>query len=263
MTQAHLDSLTIGSGATLAPPQFADPRQQRQHDKQRLAAAFRAFALYGFDEGLAGHITVRDAVEPDTFWVNPLAVHFALICASDLVRVDHHGNVVEGDAMVNKAAFAIHSRVHQSHPNIKAVAHSHSRYGRAFAALGQPLLPISQDACMFFENHAIYDDFGGVVMELDEGQRIANALGDNIAAVLQNHGLLTVGSSVDAACASFITMDSCCHSQLLAQAAGELKLIHPEVARQAKQITASDLVLWGNFQPLYQKLLAQDSSFLD
>ncbi|QIZ77733.1 class II aldolase/adducin family protein [Ferrimonas lipolytica] len=263
MSEAAINNLTIGTGATLAPPQFDDPYQQRLHDKQRLAAAFRAFALYGFDEGLAGHITVRDAVEPETFWVNPLALHFSLIKASHLVRVDHHGNVVEGDAMVNKAAFAIHSRVHQSHPSINAVAHSHSRYGRAFAALGQPLQPISQDACMFFENHAVYDDFGGVVMELDEGQRIANSLGANCAAILQNHGLLTVGSSVDAACANFIIMDSCCHSQLLAQAAGELKLIRPEVARQAKQITASELVTWGNFQPLYQKLLSQDASFLD
>ena len=71
------------------PPQFDDKTQQQQYEKQRLAAAFRVFAMYGFDEGLAGHITVRDCIDPETFWVNPLAIHFAHIKASDLVRVDH------------------------------------------------------------------------------------------------------------------------------------------------------------------------------
>lgn len=262
---ATIKDMTIGSGKfnVPMPPTFNDPMQQRAYDKQRLAAAFRVFALQGFDEGLAGHITVRDAVEPETFWVNPLAVHFRHIKASDLVRVTHEGEIVEGKHAINNAAFAIHSRIHQARPDVNAVAHAHTRYGRAFSALGQMLKPVSQDACMFYENHGLFGDFTGVVAETNEGDLIAQALSSHTAVILQNHGLLTVGKTVDAACANFVMMESCCESQLLAQAAGELKPIPHEIAAKTRQMNGNDLVTWGNFQPLYQLVHAQDASFLN
>ena len=258
-------SMTIGSDKfnIPMPPTFDDPMAQRAYEKQRLAAGFRAFALHGFDEGLAGHITQRDCIEPETFWVNPLGVHFAHIKASDLVRVDHEGNIIEGNSAINLAAFAIHSRIHHARPDVNAVAHAHTTYGRAFSALGKPLAPISQDACVFYENHSVFDIFTGVVAELDEGDMIAESLGNGLGTILKNHGLLTVGKSVDAAVANFVMMDSCCHSQLLAQAAGELELIGHDIAVKTRNANGHDLVTWGNFQPLYQLLLAQDSSFLD
>jgi len=263
--QEQVKNMTIGSDKfqLMMPPQFDDLMAQRQYEKQRLAAGFRIFAMHGFDEGLAGHITVRDCIEPDTFWVNPVGMHFSQIKASDLVRLDHDGNIVEGNSVVNNAAFAIHSRVHHARPDVKAVAHAHTTYGRAFSSLGQTLKPISQDSCAFYHNHSVFDVFTGVVAEADEGDMIAEALSDNMAVILQNHGLLTVGSSVDAAVANFAMMESCCHSQLLAQAAGDLTLIGHDIAIKTRQVNASDLVTWGNFQPLYQVVLAQDSSFLD
>jgi len=262
--EEQMKQMTIGSDkfSMPMPPTFSDPLQQREYEKQRLAAGFRVFAMCGFDEGLAGHITQRDCIDPETFWVNPLAVHFAHIKASDLVRVDHKGNILEGNSLINNAAFAIHSRIHIARPDVKAVAHAHTKYGRAFSALGQLLAPISQDACMFYQNHSVFDVFTGVVAELDEGDMIAEALDDNIAVILQNHGLLTVGKSVDAAVANFAMMESCCESQLLAQSAGEMKLIEHDIAVKTKQVNASDLVTWGNFQPQYQVVLAQDNSFL-
>src|SRR5438270_12902983 len=90
-------------------PTFASAEQERDHRKQRLAAGFRLFAKFGFEEGVAGHITARDPIEPDTFWVNPFGMPFAHIHASDLIRVSHSGAVVDGDHAVNEAAFAIHS----------------------------------------------------------------------------------------------------------------------------------------------------------
>jgi len=263
--QEQVKKMTIGSDKfqLMMPPQFDDLMEQRQYEKQRLAAGFRIFSMHGFDEGLAGHITVRDCIEPDTFWVNPVGMHFSLIKASDLVRLDHDGNIVEGNSAVNNAAFAIHSRVHHARPDVKAVAHAHTTYGRAFSSLGQTLKPISQDSCAFYHNHSLFDVFTGVVAEADEGDMIAEALSGNMAVILQNHGLLTVGSSVDAAVANFAMMESCCHSQLLAQAAGDLTLVGHDIALKTRHINASDLVTWGNFQPLYQVVLAQDSSFLD
>lgn len=257
--------MTIGSDkfSIPMPPSFDTPEEQRTFEKQRLAAGFRVFALHGFDEGLAGHITLRDCIEPDTFWVNPVGVHFSKIKASDLIRVDHQGKILDGHAPVNNAAFAIHSRLHHARPDVKAIAHAHTVYGRAFSSLGTSLAPISQDACMFYDNHSVFQEFTGVVAELSEGDMIAESLGSGLAVILQNHGLLTVGSSVDAAVANFVMLDSCCHSQLLAQAAGKLNVIASDIATKTRQANGSELVQWGNFQPLYQVVATQDNSFLE
>ena len=130
--------------------------EERLRRKQRLAAAFRLFGLYGFDEGVAGHITVRDPVWNDRFWVNPLGVYFGHMRAKDLLLVDHHGTVVEGDRPVNRAAFAIHSQVHAARPDVIAAAHAHSPSGKAWSSLGRKLDPLTQDACAFFEDHALF-----------------------------------------------------------------------------------------------------------
>ncbi|MBF6991292.1 MULTISPECIES: class II aldolase/adducin family protein [Cupriavidus] len=250
------------------PPQFATVGEERLHRKQRLAAAFRLFSKFGFDEGVAGHITARDPEFPDTFWVNPFGVHFSQVKVSNLIRCDHHGDVVEGDYPVNAAAFAIHSRVHQTRPDAVAAAHSHSTYGRAWSTLGRPLDALTQDVCAFYNDHAVYDDFGGVVVELDEGQRIANALGQNKAAILQNHGLLTVGKTVDEAAWWFITMERSCQVQLLAEAAAArtqapLKVIADAAARQAYSIVGTAQAGWFQFQPLYARIVKEQPDLLD
>ena len=120
------------------PPQFASTSEERVHRKRRLAAAFRLFSKFGFDEGVAGHITARDPEHTDTFWVNPFGVHFSQVKVSNLIRCDHNGQVVEGDHQVNAAAFAIHSRVHKARPDAIGAAHSHSTYGRYLVESGPP-----------------------------------------------------------------------------------------------------------------------------
>ena len=128
---------------------------------------------------------------------------------------------------MNRAAFAIHSQVHAARPDVIAAAHSHSIYGKAWSSLGRLLDPLTQDACAFYEDHALFDDYTGVVLDLEEGKRIAHALGDNKAVILRNHGLLTVGHSVDEAVWWFITMERSCQAQLLAEAAGTPVLHRP------------------------------------
>ena len=200
-------------------PTFDTVEEERQHRKQRLAATYRIFAKLGFEDGAvgaAGHVTVRDPEDPETFWVNPWGVPFSHITTSSLIRVDSDGKIVDGEgALLNGAAFAIHSQIHAARPDVVAAAHSHSMHGKSFSALGRPLRPLTQDACAFYDDHVIFDGYSGVVMELDEGKRIAAALGDCKAAILQNHGLLTVGASVDAAAGAFVAMDRACQSQLL------------------------------------------------
>jgi ribulose-5-phosphate 4-epimerase/fuculose-1-phosphate aldolase len=265
-TKAPADPAAL-MGKLPTPPKFDNPADERLHRKQRLAAGFRLFSKFGFDEGVAGHITARDPEFPDTFWVNPFGVHFSQIKASNLIRCDHKGNVVEGDYPVNTAAFVIHSRVHSARPDAIAAAHSHSTYGRAFSTLGRPLAPITQDVCAFYNDHAVYDDFGGVAVELDEGQRIADAIGKRKAAILQNHGLITVGGTVDEAVWWFITMERSCQVQLIAEAAlkgGEtLKQISPQAAAQSYKIVGSPFSGWFQFQPLYGRIVKEQPDLLD
>jgi len=106
---------------------------ERRHRQERLAGAFRLFARYGFDQGLAGHITARDPEWPDHFWVNPLGRHFSRIRVSDLLLVNNNGEIVVGDGPLNQAAFAIHAAIHEAHPDVVSAAHTHSLYGKAWS----------------------------------------------------------------------------------------------------------------------------------
>lgn len=255
--------MPVGDKDVSGPAKFSSLEEERRHRQERLAAGFRLFARFGFEEGVAGHITARDPEHPDRFWVNPFGMPFAHISVSDLILVNHDGEVVQGDKPVNRAAFVIHSQIHRARPDTIAAAHSHSLYGKTFSCLGRLLAPLTQDATAFYEDHALFDDYTGVVVDLEEGKRIAQALGDRKAAVLRNHGLLTVGTTVDAALWWFITMERSCQSQLLAMAAGEpLPIEHEQAALTGSQV-GSELAGWFNFQPLYEKIVREQPDLLE
>ncbi|MCU1463949.1 MAG: ribulose-5-phosphate 4-epimerase-like epimerase or aldolase [Acidimicrobiales bacterium] len=245
------------------PPTFASVDEERLHRKQRLAAAFRLFSRFGFDEGVAGHITARDPELLDHFWVNPFGMHFGQIKVSDLILVNGHGDVVQGDRMVNQAAFAIHSQVHAARPDVIAAAHSHSVYGKTWSSLGRLLDPITQDVCAFYDDHSLFDDYTGVVLDTEEGKRIGHALGEHKAVILRNHGLLTVGHSVDEAAWWFITMERSCHAQLMAEAAGTPVLIDADNAALTATQVGSHLAGWFSFQPLWDRITAEQPDLFD
>src|SRR6201991_4126788 len=182
-------------------PQFTSAEAHRQHLKKRLVAACRAFAIQGFDYGFAGHLTIRDPERPHLYWTNPMCVHFAQVKVSNLILVDHDGKVVEGDYAVNRAGFVLHAAVHEAHPDILAMCHAHTVYGTAFAALGRPLEPISQDAAAFFEDHVVIkEEAGQVAVEEKAGRAVCDCFKDVKAAIHQNPGLLTASRhSIEAA----------------------------------------------------------------
>ncbi|HKK22365.1 MAG TPA: class II aldolase/adducin family protein, partial [Pseudohaliea sp.] len=178
---AHNIVMNSDDPEAMVPGRDRDPATERLMRKQRLAAALRLFGKFGFDEGVAGHVTVRDPEHADQFWVNPMGRSFKQLCVSDLLRVDHEGAVVEGEGLLNGAAFTIHSRIHMANPHITAAAHSHSLHGKAFSSLGRRLDPLTQDACAFYEDHALLESFTGVVLDSGEGDRIAELVSDNKA----------------------------------------------------------------------------------
>jgi ribulose-5-phosphate 4-epimerase/fuculose-1-phosphate aldolase len=244
-------------------PEFDNPEDERRHRKQRLAAAFRLFGQFGFDEGVAGHITARDPELLDHFWVNPFGMNFKQIRVKDLILVNDRGEVVDGNWPVNVAAFAIHSAIHAARPDVVSAAHAHSVHGKAWSTLRRPLDPITQDACAFYGDHAVFDDYTGVVIDVEEGKRIAHALGDCKAAILSNHGLLTVGHTVDEAAFWFITMERTCQAQLLAEAAGTPVLIDRDQAEKTAKQVGVNIAGWVSFQPLYDWIVTQQPDLLE
>lgn len=246
-------------------PAFTDFSAERLHRKQRLVAACRAFALEGFDYGFAGHLTVRDPEHPELYWTNPMCVHFAQVKVSNLILADHKGRVVEGNHAINRAGFVLHAAVHEAHPDIMAMCHAHTVYGTAFAALGRPLEPISQDAAAFFEDHVVIkDEAGQVAVEEKAGMAVCDWFKGVKAAIHQNHGLLTASRhSIEAAAFWFIALERCCRQQLMVEASGHKPvLVSPERSRYSREHVGSEYIGWLHFQPIWDHLVATQPDML-
>jgi ribulose-5-phosphate 4-epimerase/fuculose-1-phosphate aldolase len=240
--------------------------RERQYLKERLVGACRAFAREGFDYGFAGHLTIRDPERPNLYWTNPMAVHFRQVKVSNLILVDHRGQVVEGDHAVNRAGFVLHAAVHEAHPDIVAMCHAHTLYGTAFAALGKPLAPISQDVAAFFEDHVVINDEAGqVAVEEDAGPKVADWFKGVKAAIHQNHGLFTASRhSIEAAAFWFIALERCCHQQLLVEATGVTpKLVPPDRSRYSREHVGSEYIGWLHFQTIWNDLVRTEPDMFD
>ncbi|CEQ41268.1 SPOSA6832_02980 [Sporobolomyces salmonicolor] len=245
--------------ALLSPPKFDSVDDERAYLKERLAAALRIFGKYGYDHHIAGHLTVRRVCKLRK------TRRFAVVTISDLILVNEEGEVIGGGKpgrrIVNKAGFLIHSSIHKARPDVQAICHSHSVYGKAFSTLGKPASSLglfrfvrdltffvfalagdhdsrlyilspsfsptmvltferrSPSACSFYDDIALLTQFDGVVLSREEGGLIAQTLGNKKAIILQNHGILTVGTTLDAAVAWYILLETQCQVQLLADAA--------------------------------------------
>ncbi|KAN0062257.1 hypothetical protein ACQY0O_005438 [Thecaphora frezii] len=230
-------------------PTYPSLEAERQGRKERLAQAFRVFGHLGLDEGVAGHLTFRDPILRDHFWVNPFGLPFRFMTVSDLLLVGPTGDIVAGGRperqVYNQAAFAIHHAIHTARPDIDAACHSHSIYGKAFSTLGRNIEFTTQDSCAFYGQCVLYENFGGVVLAEEEGNNIVNALGSNKAMILQNHGILTVGTSIEAAVGAFLTLEKHCQVMLLSEAAAAAHgakptVIGEEEARFTQKMTGSD-----------------------
>lgn len=174
-----------------------------------------------------------------------------MLKASDMVHIDEEGQVIGGNkAAVNAAGFMIHSAIHKARPDIHAACHTHSPAGKAWATFGRPLDIISQDTCNFYGTQVVYPSFGGVVLAAEEGKRIAETLGETgRVAVLQNHGLLTTGGTVDEAAYLFTLMERSCEVQIMVESAGLPKnYVGEEEARMTAKVNADAVSCLGSFE---------------
>lgn len=154
-----------------------------------------------------------------------------MLTAADMVHVDADGKIIGGNknGAVNAAGFMIHAAIHEARPDVNAAAHTHSKHAKAWSTFGLALDNINQDTCMFYNIQAVYKNFGGIVLQKEEGQNIARALGPKgKVAILQNHGLLTCGETVDECAHLFNTVERACEVQLMVEAAGLEKTYVPD-----------------------------------
>lgn len=263
-----LHNLAKGLPHPFPVPSFDDPLLKRRWLLQHMAGAFRVFGRKGYSEGTAGHISVKDPLVPNTYWINPLGKHFNLVKASDMVHIDEHCNVLPdgNQASVNAAGFSIHVAIHKIRTDIVAACHAHLIHGKAFLVFGKELEMLNQDACIFYQRQAVHWDFGGIAIDEEEGKAIAKALGpDGLVAILQNHGLLTLGSTVDEAAYLFTLVENSCHAQLLADACPSLEkqIINHDVALYTRKLSGDPETLYGEFQPDFEyELHACNGDFL-
>jgi Ribulose-5-phosphate 4-epimerase and related epimerases and aldolases len=193
-----------------------------------LAALYRMVAHFRMTDLIDTHITLRIPGPEHHFLINQYGVIFDRMRASDLVRIDQHGNVVDeafGTRQVNAAGFVIHSAIHMARPDMHCVIHTHTAAGIAVSAQEHGLLPISQHALKFYGKLA-YHQYEGIALSLDERERLIADLGTHKAMILRNHGLLAGGASVAEAFHEIHFLERACQAQVQALAGGS-KLIYP------------------------------------
>ena len=190
-----------------------------------LAAAYRLVALFGWEDLVLSHISMRVPRTEDQFLINPYGVFFDEISASSLVKIDLEGNKVEDSPFpVNAAGFVIHSAIHAGRHDAKCVLHTHTLNGVAVAAQHGGLLPISQHSMSVLASIG-YHDYEGVALNDAEKPRLVADLGTANHLILRNHGLLTVGETVADAFVRMYYLETSCAIQVRAQAGGG-ELVH-------------------------------------
>lgn len=198
-----------------------------------LASAYRIFDHLGWHMVIFNHITARVPGPEHHFLINPFGLRYDEVKASNLVKIDLDGKVVDGQAGFNYAGFVIHSAIHANVPDAKWIMHTHTKEGAAVSCKKQGLTNTNFYSSMLGDNLA-YHDFEGLTVHDDERVRIVESIGSKPCVVLRNHGLLSHGRTVQEAFARLWTMQLACETQLLADSmAGDNIEISPEATARS------------------------------
>jgi ribulose-5-phosphate 4-epimerase/fuculose-1-phosphate aldolase len=219
-------------------PQERTIDEIRARRKRDCALGYRLLAANRWGDAGDGHISARDPEQTDHFWMLRYGVSYHEATTDDLVLVAPDGSLAAGTGFVNVAGYYIHYPILRTRPDAVSAVHVHTGWGTPFSAEARLFQPITQESCIFFEDHALFDDEEVQVQSLEAGQRIADALGNTRAIILRNHGLLTVGDSVAEAVGSFIQMERVAEAHMKAQ--------DPKpISREAALFAQKDLVQFG------------------
>jgi ribulose-5-phosphate 4-epimerase/fuculose-1-phosphate aldolase len=228
-----------------------------------LAALYRLVAHYRMTDFIYTHISARVPGPEHHFLINQYGVLFEEMRASDLVKIDLDGNIVNqdeaGSRLVNAAGFTIHSAIHAAREDLTCVVHTHTAAGMAVAAQAHGLLPITQHA-LKFHGCLSYHGYEGIALELDERPRLVADLGPtNKAMILTNHGLLVGGGSIAEAFLEIYYLERACQAQVAALSGGAKLIFPPEAvqAHTAKQFNPPEPYRSAHFKLAWQTALRQ------
>lgn len=233
--------------AAKRPPRASDTLAVARRE---LAAAFRWAARMGFNEGACNHFSLKVPGHEDRYLINPHGRHFSEIQASDLAMLDADGKMVEGRYPIEPTAFYIHSRIHHANADAKCVLHTHMPYATALTMLDGARLEPCLQTCLRFYGRIAYDDehggYGGLVLDEDEGDRLAQALGDKRVLMLANHGVIVTAPSVAEAFNDLYYLERAAQAQVIAMSTGQkLKLVGDNVATRTRDQFVKDSELYA------------------
>jgi len=216
-----------------------DPVRQARID---LAAAYRLAARFGLNEGIDNHFTLAVPGRGDRFLLLGFGLHFSEVTAGNLIEVDLQGKVTKGDHEAEATAFFIHARIHNALPQAKCVLHTHMPYATAITSLEGGRLEMCTQNALRFENLIAYDDdYRGLALDNDEGDRLVRAMGDKPVLFLANHDVITEAPTVAQAFDYLYFIERACMVQVMAQwTGGRLKRVRPDVAAEARRLIQRD-----------------------
>ncbi len=234
----------------------------------QLAACYRAFVQYGWTDSIFTHLSARVPGNPQQYLINPYGLLFHEICASNLIKVDFDGNVVDGDYPYNEAGHAIHTAMLKARPDVNVALHSHTRAGMAVSCMQCGLLPLTQQANEI-RDLLCYHEYGIARIDSKECERLGADMGDKWIMVMQNHGLLTVGRNVAEAFYYLYTVENACKVQIDVLASGK-EYVTPaadvvdQLAREGRERVSDNLehvdLTWN---AVLRLLDSKDPSFRD
>lgn len=201
----------------LAPNPGRYPLIPQLSPRQALAILCRALHREGYDDHIAGHITMAQG--DGTFLVNPWELSWDEVTADDIIRVDEAGKVVEGEWNVTPA-ISLHLAVHRERHDLKVVLHNHSRWGLVWSASGRVPPIYDQTSGQVEGDPVFYDEYEGTVDGKSEAEAAAAALGNEKWAILKNHGVFVVGKDIRQAHLRAITLEHRCRLAWQVEALG-------------------------------------------
>jgi ribulose-5-phosphate 4-epimerase/fuculose-1-phosphate aldolase len=205
---------------------ITDPVRQARVD---LAAFHRLAARFALDDGIWNHFSLTVPGCPDLFLIKAHGLLCGEVTASNLIAVDGQGNTVEGRGVAERTGVCIHAPIHRAKPDAACVLHTHMRYATWLSMVeGGRLMPVSQKSLLFYGRIAYDDQYGGLAVEEDEGQRMTEALGDNNILILANHGVIVTGPSVAETFYDLYYLEQCCKEQFTLVSSGAEPRLIPE-----------------------------------
>ena len=244
------------------PPKFRSKEHQREYIKKVLTATCHIFSDYGFNDGIGGYIVYRDCIDTDTYWVNPMGVDLSEVAIDNLIRVNWDGDVIEGNYPASRPAWASFTVIAKVRPEINAAVHFHTLYGSTWSAYGKSIDMVTEDSAAFYNNLSVFEEFERAIISREDGLAVASCLGQNNSIILQNHGIYTVGRSLDEAAWRFIALENACRAQIMIESMRSSGLSPKPLSENAlitsAKIMGTDYASWLQYQPILKKYLKDE-----